>query len=77
MINCHKCKKDLFTVEEALTLKGATWLHKCERCDIHLCRPCDDKDAFLNYYDINDVFVYRCPKCNTKKRKLSKKPQEA
>jgi hypothetical protein len=64
---CKKCKKE---TTEALS-------HKCEMCEVRLCRPCDNTSSYLNWVEMSpEIEVpdkYLCQKCE---KKVSKPPEE-
>ena len=48
---------------------------RCEKCDIRLCRNCDNTSTLLNWYEkdgIDKPDVYWCDKCIKKHKKSVK-----
>jgi hypothetical protein len=55
-MKCRKCKCPVPDKTE----------HKCERCEVRLCRACDDRSDVLNWVEIGDKDEYLCHKCRAK-----------
>ena len=66
-IACAKCGVSVSVADD--------YKHKCEKCGLRLCRPCDDRLPELNWTEVEDKDFYFCRKCA--KRALKKAIQQS
>jgi hypothetical protein len=70
-MECKQCKKSIQT-HSGCSVMDCMMCSRCEKCDIRLCRNCDDRSNYLNWYEHNGVEnedVYWCEKCVKKHKK--------